>query len=200
SDNKLKDSDLQIERIRIDIQHLFLGKIHSIKDKLDKVIGISKHLCGGATDLAIKCLMNSLTSNGNAENYHKVHGLLMALCCHHSCSWNTYVGKSFMKKHGFTERDFQLMCCISSWATCSLRKTKNNEHIGDIPDDFLINRYQKLDLKHEEREFIGIQCKRLIDMGRINFLENEGYDAQLITYIDKSVSLENVALLATCKK
>ncbi|CAL1292158.1 unnamed protein product [Larinioides sclopetarius] len=49
SDNKFKDSDIQIERIRIDIQHLYLGKIQNIKNKLDKVVAVSKHLCGGAT-------------------------------------------------------------------------------------------------------------------------------------------------------
>ncbi|GFT00174.1 tRNA:m(4)X modification enzyme TRM13 homolog [Nephila pilipes] len=235
SDNKFKDSDLQVERIRIDIQHLFLGKVPSIQDKIDKVVGVSKHLCGGATDLAIKCLINSLISERNGEKVkHKICGLLMALCCHHQCSWDTYIGKDFLEKHNFTERDFKLMCCIASWATCGLRKTvlekndtvyseenatdegdenlkknesvKNNstinseEHAEDIPDEILLNRYNKLNLKHEEREVIGLQCKRLIDAGRIFFLKEAGYDAKLTTYIDKSVSLENVALLVTCKE
>ncbi|CAL1292159.1 unnamed protein product [Larinioides sclopetarius] len=135
----------------------------------------------------------------------KICGLLMALCCHHRCSWNTYIGKQFMEKHDFTENDFKLMCCVASWATCGLRKTdkateNSEEHTTEIPDENLLNRYQRLNLKHEEREVIGMQCKRLIDAGRIQFLKDEGYDARLITYIDKSVSLENVALLATCKK
>ncbi|XP_055945257.1 tRNA:m(4)X modification enzyme TRM13 homolog [Argiope bruennichi] len=204
SDNKFKDSDIEIERIRIDIQHLFLGKIQSIKDKLSNVVGVSKHLCGGATDLAMRCLMNSIVSEENGEKIkHKICGLLMALCCHHRCSWNTYTGKHFMEEHGFAEKDFKLMCCIASWATCGLRKsaTENNEeHTTEVPDENLLNRYQRLNLKHEEREIIGMQCKRLIDAGRIQFLKDEGYDVRLVTYIDKFVSLENVALLATCKK
>ncbi|GFY73563.1 tRNA:m(4)X modification enzyme TRM13 [Trichonephila inaurata madagascariensis] len=144
----------------------------------------------------------------------------MALCCHHQCSWNTYIGKKFMEKHNFTERDFSLMCCVASWATCGLRKTENDlvditdenlkknesveknneEHAEDAPDETLLNRYIKLNLKHDEREIIGMKCKRLIDAGRIFFLTEAGYDAKLITYIDKSVSLENVALLVTCEE
>lgn len=219
SDNKFKDSDLQVERIRIDIQHLFLGKVQSIQEKIDNVVGVSKHLCGGATDLAIKCLMNSLISERNGEKVkHNIFGMLMALCCHHQCSWDTYIGKEFLEKHSFTERDFKLMCCVASWATCGLRKIKKNdtidipdenlkknesveknyeEHAEDVPDETLLNRYIKLNLKHDEREIIGMQCKRLIDAGRIFFLTEAGYDAKLITYIDKSVSLENVALLVT---
>ncbi|GFX57902.1 tRNA:m(4)X modification enzyme TRM13 homolog [Trichonephila clavipes] len=222
SDNKFKDSDIQVKRIRIDIQHLFLGKVPSIQEKIDKVVGVSKHLCGGATDLAIKCLMNSLISERNGQKVkHNIFGVLMALCCHHQCSWNSYIGKKFMEKHNFTERDFSLMCCVASWATCGLRKTEKNdsvditdgnlkknesveknneEHAEEAPDETLLNRYIKLNLKHDEREIIGMKCKRLIDAGRIFFLTEAGYDAKLITYIDKSVSLENVALLVTCKE
>lgn len=44
-----------------------------------------------------------------------------------------------------------------------------------------------------------MQCKRLIDAGRVHYLKSKGYETKLVTYIDKSVSLENVALVATYK-
>ncbi|KAG8186813.1 hypothetical protein JTE90_020491 [Oedothorax gibbosus] len=205
-DNKFKDTDLQIERIRIDIQHLHLGHIESIQNKLDKVVGVSKHLCGAATDLAIKCLMDTLVTEEKVS--HNALGLLMALCCHHRCSWNSYVGRNFLEECGITEREFQIMCCIASWATCGLRKTKTPAEKPEVPnpyfpenaqDENLLNRYKKLNLKHEEREIIGMQCKRLIDAGRVLYLRKKGYDTKLVTYIDKSVSLENVAMIAIYK-
>ncbi|XP_035223689.1 tRNA:m(4)X modification enzyme TRM13 homolog isoform X2 [Stegodyphus dumicola] len=83
SDNKFKGCDLLIQRIRIDIQHLHIGKIESIAEKLNKVVGVSKHLCGAATDLALKCLMDTLEVEQNEEKLkHKALGMVMALCCH----------------------------------------------------------------------------------------------------------------------
>lgn len=48
----------QIKRSKIDIKDLNLDKF--ISDlKIDKVVGISKHLCGAATDLTLKLILNS---------------------------------------------------------------------------------------------------------------------------------------------
>ncbi|KFM76015.1 tRNA guanosine-2'-O-methyltransferase TRM13-like protein, partial [Stegodyphus mimosarum] len=156
SDNKFKGCDLLIRRIRIDIQHLHIGKIENIAEKLNKVVGVSKHLCGAATDLALNCLMATLEVEQNEEKLkHKALGMVMALCCHHRCTWSTYIGKEFMKEHGISERDFKIMCCIASWATCGLRKTDksenppNEDHCENLQDDQLLNRYIKLNLTHE---------------------------------------------------
>lgn len=65
---------------------------------------------------------------------------------------------------------------------------------------FFFFRYEKLNLKHEERDEIGIQCKRLIDMGRLDYLQKLGYQVELVSYIDKSISLENVALIGFYKE
>jgi len=59
-DNKLKDeeSELSVSRIRADIQDLVLEKIPEVKMSKAPVIGVSKHLCGAATDLALRCMEN----------------------------------------------------------------------------------------------------------------------------------------------
>ena len=54
------------------------------------MIGVSKHLCGVATDLALRCLQ-TFSASGNAKG--KIETILIALCCHHRCDWNIYVGK-----------------------------------------------------------------------------------------------------------
>ncbi|XP_054707450.1 tRNA:m(4)X modification enzyme TRM13 homolog [Uloborus diversus] len=208
SDNKFKGEDFHIERIRMDIQHLHLGKIPSIKQKLNKVVGVSKHLCGAATDLALNCLTKTLSSDPSEEvTSCQALGLVMALCCYHRCSWSSYVGKQFMRRNDITESDFKLMCCMASWATCGLRKIKNEnvDHptkcsVTNVAEDKVLSRYIKLGLEHNEREEIGSKCKRLIDFGRIEYLKGLGYDSKLLEYIDKSVTLENVVLVAVHDK
>ena len=47
------------------------------------------------------------------------------------------------------------------------------------------------------KEGIGLKCKRLLDLARVHYLEQNGLKAQLLYYVDKRTSLENVLLLAT---
>lgn len=47
-----------------------------------------------------------------------------------------------------------------------------------------------------ESEEIGHRCKRLMDAGRIWYLKQFDLDASLLYYVERSVSLENVALVA----
>lgn len=209
-DNKFKeDSNVKLERIRIDIEHLNLRNVDCIKEQPQKVVGISKHLCGAATDLALRCMLETLTSGEKDKTSKSVPlGLVMAQCCHHCCMWKSYVGKEFMEKIGFSERNFQLMCCIASWATCGLRKTnipcegnssteiQHGDHNEDLPSVDQRNRYVKLGLTHSEREEIGRKCKRLIDMGRVHYLQQHNLISELVIYVDSEVTLENVALVA----
>jgi tRNA:m4X modification enzyme len=53
---------------------------------------------------------------------------------------------------------------------------------------------------HVERESIGYKCKRVIDAGRAKYLEQFGFDAKLVYYVDSATSLENCALIATPKQ
>lgn len=51
-------------------------------------------------------------------------------------------------------------------------------------------------LSVEERKELGCLCKRLIDHGRIEYLQQQGYKAALQYYTEAAVSLENVLLTA----
>ena len=44
------------------------------------------------SDLALQALHGALESQKV-----NVKGVSIALCCHHQCSWNTYVGKAFFQ-------------------------------------------------------------------------------------------------------
>lgn len=56
--------------------------------------------------------------------------------------------------------------------------------------------YETRILTVEERKEIGCLCKRLIDHGRIEYLQQRGYKAALQYYTEPAVSLENVLLTA----
>ncbi|KAK7501164.1 hypothetical protein BaRGS_00007649 [Batillaria attramentaria] len=195
-----KEEKVQFERIKIDIEHLNLGKVPMVSKSRRPLVAMGKHLCGAATDLTLRCLMETLQSSQDtlqgpapkrhrgenmgsmlseqcevtgisggetpqtlpakspipeptgkasvesmdksrnacctksesaeegagpssvsckvSEDPRKPAGILIALCCHHQCTWQAYVGKSFMQQCGFTASDFSLLTRLSSWAVC----------------------------------------------------------------------------------
>ena len=54
-------------------------------------------------------------------------------------------------------------------------------------------------LSKQEQEEVGAMCKRLIDAGRLDYLQKHGFDATLQVYVDKAMSLENVALVVKAR-
>ncbi|XP_044528080.1 tRNA:m(4)X modification enzyme TRM13 homolog isoform X1 [Gracilinanus agilis] len=248
-DGKHKKKNSVFERLQIDIQHLCLSKIPVlIKEKLP-VVGIGKHLCGVATDLALRCLVetyptrckekneepeakrikndktdaenDTLVNEGSKKNeldqQIPVAGIVIALCCHHRCDWRHYVGKEFFKTLGLGPLEFNYFQRMSSWATCGMRETtletseinikKRDDQASDNEDEH--EGFRKTDdnpeglsrlLTVEERKNIGRLCKLLIDQGRIQYLQQKGYNASLQYYTDSFVSLENVLLTALPKQ
>ncbi|XP_040983693.1 tRNA:m(4)X modification enzyme TRM13 homolog isoform X2 [Aquila chrysaetos chrysaetos] len=151
-DGKHKRRDSIFERLQVDIQHLCLKKVPVLEKKKLPVVGIGKHLCGAATDLALRCLVESYTAccdgeneqpapkrsrtdttevasnnsadnEGNKDDCKPVAGIVIALCCHHKCDWTHYVGREFFKSVGLGPVEFHYFQRMSSWATCGLRET-----------------------------------------------------------------------------
>ena len=46
-------------------------------------------------------------------------------------------------------------------------------------------------------EGVGLMCKRLIDVARLHYLTQCGLRAELVYYVSRDTSLENVLLIAT---
>ena len=44
-------------------------------------------------------------------------GMMIATCCHHRCTWGSYVNRPFLESVGICEADFPIVCLLSSWAT-----------------------------------------------------------------------------------
>ncbi|XP_033007420.1 tRNA:m(4)X modification enzyme TRM13 homolog isoform X2 [Lacerta agilis] len=231
------------ERLQVDIQHLCLNKVPVLMKEKLPVIGIGKHVCGAATDLALRCLVetyaklcegekespapkrfksneSNITSNNSGESHGKpiadswspVAGVVIALCCHHRCDWKHYVGQDFFTKVGLGAMEFNYFKRMTSWATCGMRETARKSYATHTENDEQSNKAEEHDqddrcieynldslqglLTTEDRKQIGQLCKLLIDHGRIEYLQQRGYEAVLQHYTDLSVSLENVLLTA----
>ena len=110
-DKFVKGAGFDVERQKIDIADFDLIKYASLKSESNppKVTGIAKHLCGGATDLAL----TSYQKLGEGQ----LDGLSMATCCHHCCDIKTYVNLPFIKNElGIGESQFNDFVKCSSWA------------------------------------------------------------------------------------
>ncbi|XP_039985729.1 tRNA:m(4)X modification enzyme TRM13 homolog [Xiphias gladius] len=58
-DGKHQEAGVQFERLQVDIQHLDLSKVPLLRQKKLPLVGVGKHLCGAATDLALRCLLET---------------------------------------------------------------------------------------------------------------------------------------------
>lgn len=129
-DNKILDKDL-INRVRVDIGDLNIYKLlttiiesgtdNNLKSNKEhrQCIGIGKHLCGAATDLTIRCILNGNKKNlGNESMSYKTNGFIIALCCHHRCTWKSFTGKEFFKENNISIKEFILITKMVGWAVC----------------------------------------------------------------------------------
>ena len=112
-------------REKMDISDFNLVKwlqLHCQKKELESVgvIGIAKHLCGGATDLALTSF--SLLEKASLKS--KLNGVSMATCCHHRCDTKTYTNLSFIAEvfpaltigEEVCPKAFDKLVRCSSWA------------------------------------------------------------------------------------
>ncbi|XP_067370074.1 tRNA:m(4)X modification enzyme TRM13 homolog isoform X2 [Channa argus] len=224
-DGKHQDAGVQFERLQVDIQHLDLGKVPLLLQKKPPLVGVGKHLCGAATDLALRCLLETSGFREDSEPPQKrlktsdqatdtdcglgpgpdpssgpVLGLAVALCCHHRCEWRHYVGQQFFLQQGLGAAEFSAFCRMSSWATCGLRPT-NQDRSNQRGDEEEHEPAEEADtvngfLSTGEREQLGRLCKLLIDSGRLHFIRTKGFSCRLSRYVDPQVTLENILLTA----
>lgn len=176
-----------VMRAKIDIRHLNLAGMPELADK--SVVGMSKHLCGVATDLSIRSLHTLPCPQSQQEQVKSsgltalFKGVAIALCCHHACNWADYVNPQFINEQGFTSEEFTLLAAMTSWATCAMSGA------GDSVQ-YVLN------INHADRAILGRKCKRILDTGRMLYLRQLGLEAKLVHYCTVEASVENCLLLA----
>ncbi|XP_039948813.1 tRNA:m(4)X modification enzyme TRM13 homolog [Bactrocera tryoni] len=195
-DNKIEDRTL-VHRIRADIADFRMSSLELLH-RSKRCVAVSKHLCGAATDLTLRCITQPATGDSNNKTPNTNY-ILIALCCHHRCDWQAYVGKSFLQANGLTCRDFAVISKMASWAICGTgmsreRRRALEEQAQTSVEVIDCSKTQRLSLS--ERERIGDMCKRILDYGRLLYLREHGFEAELKYYVARDVTLENVCLLA----
>lgn len=220
SDRK-RDKSLVWKRITIDIKDLVLDLVPELSEATaptatHSMCSFSKHLCGAATDLTIRCLKNHLLQNRHDS-------ILIALCCHHRCAWQSYIGREFFEDTlGLTRHDFEIMTRMSSWATSgehpstsdpsitvvSETVTSETQEAANATSSNLQNESSTTDELHTdanalpltlvERTLWGWRCKRILDVGRAHFMKQLGMETKFRYYVPSQVSLENIVMV--CNK
>lgn len=192
-DNKLEDKNC-VHRIRADIANFEMRKFDLLRDTKQSV-AVSKHLCGAATDLALKCIVQGQLDSEEFPSI-RTEGFLIALCCHHRCEWGPFVGKSHFENIGLSKSDFNLITKMASWAICgsgmSRERRKQIEESGGVADSANEDKHK---MSIERRADIGKMCKRLLDYCRLQYMQDNGFKCDLKYYVESSVTLENVCLI-----
>lgn len=184
---KIRNGRDRIQRCRIDIKDL---KLSSLLEDDRGYVAISKHLCGVATDLTLRCLQKS------SLNVKTLVGVCIAMCCRHCCDSQEYINPEFLKNL-LTEsgsrldyhRFFKSLMKMCSWATCGRRSGMEDDDIGE----------HFTGLPVIKREELGRMARRIIDEGRAQWVRDKGFDVRLVKYVGQEISLENVALVVTRK-
>ncbi|KAL7750162.1 tRNA:m4X modification enzyme [Sorochytrium milnesiophthora] len=216
------------ERLPLDIKDLRLSLVPSMLpsasgELLRPVVGFSKHLCGGGTDVTLHCLQHyeqDATERLADRAQTPVKAILIALCCHQRCSRDTYVNLPWLREAGLDETSFEHIKQMTGWAINGLRPHMRSTTPGDVnvppaddddDDDAEDDEHGAVDaeesepatthysgLSHMEREELGRQAKRVLDYGRVLWLRQHMHfkTVKLIHYVTQDVSLENCALIA----
>lgn len=201
-DNKVTETGV-VHRIRADIADLRLDAVTECAGS-ERLVGVGKHLCGAATDLAIRCML---------QEPQRMAGCVVALCCHHRCDWRPFVGKDWFARNGLGRREFAVMTRLVSWAVCGTgmsretRRTMEERNATAIDGEATEQAFETTGgnvcqrLTRAEREEIGRKCKRLLDVARVDFLRMNvvGLQVSLHYYVPSDVTLENVVIVARRK-
>lgn len=170
-----KHKENQYQRILIDIKDL---KLENVPRALERpCIAYSKHLCGSATDMTLRCLHEFRLQGGDLK------GICIALCCHQVCTFERYINPHYLARIGIDRQDFKALRKVSTWKIAG-KGTKEEHWTG-------------WDL--DQRQQLGDLAKRILDYGRLEYVLSvmNAKKAELVYYIDEEKTLENMALMCT---
>ena len=191
----------KVERLRVDIKDLDIARVEAVKGR--DVVITGKHLCGSATDLALRCCLANTNGGCDGDKSSaaacRVTGVALATCCHHRSEWRSYVNKPFLRDLGFGRDDFPRLARMSSWACDgaapgggSVKRPRSPA--GDVDEDEHQQPIEEADdgeMSKAEKHEIGGMIKTLIDVGRLRWLNERGLSGRLVGYVDTGVSPEN---------
>lgn len=203
-------------RARMDIRHCLNPRLPCLEniqgDKSNSTVTvIAKHLCGVASDFAIRSLSHFHTSSTS----HK-RGLGIATCCHHACNYHNYTGKTWLSGFDISPSEFDILKSWTGWAsldrTADLRKPRHTTTEGEsnaLPEtnekdeqpehELPVNNdvFRPSSVCYEDMHVIGKKVKRVLDYGRVLYLQQELHmNAELVQYCSPVLSPECFMIVA----
>jgi len=218
-------NNIKHRRIRCDLLNLWMPEVvgeespqSSAELSPPKVSILAKHLCGHASDLALRSLI---------PIKHTLKGLAFAMCCHGICRWDELVGREYIEDlcagRGF--EDFEL---LRKWGAGVKVVGVNGEEIED--EEHVSNR-EGSSTETSDSSFTGVAkvCQspefkalgisknelsrissRVIDYCRLMFVRNElGFGvgqevengstsgSKMVYYCDQSITPQNLLVIAS---
>ena len=164
---------------------------------------IGKHLCGSATDMALR-LSVSLAKK------QLLRGIGIALCCHFKGDGHDDVAIDFFNSLGVRITEITLIHRMASWYVALNENEKNDEEENEhemieekVQNEKVMTEKEKEEQKRimKEKQEIGEMCRIILNVARAVWLEQqENIDSVgFIKYCHKATSLENVLLWAKAK-
>eukprot|EP00928_Gymnodinium_smaydae_P057495 TRINITY_DN40730_c0_g1_i1.p1 TRINITY_DN40730_c0_g1~~TRINITY_DN40730_c0_g1_i1.p1 ORF type:complete len:340 (-),score=45.76 TRINITY_DN40730_c0_g1_i1:31-1050(-) len=177
------------------------AEVAAVKSTCDShtLLAMSKHLCGCATDLAMRQIPPRCS-------------LLMAPCCHHLCTWESYQGRSFLEALGVTLEEFNVLCNFAPWASVDGDSASLDEQVQDssaltpalqattwkLPFlgsleerwrcHFEPSNLASVDIESPKaKRLLGRQSKLLLDVGRVHALSLKYANVRFVRYTRRSV-------------
>jgi len=161
-------------------------KVEETNPENPSFVAASKHLCGAATDFALRCCVN-------ARAAANLNGIAIATCCRHQCDFGAYANRAVMERLGFTPNDFQVMAHMCAWPG-SIKggrpagETRDAEAEGPPAVGELMSQAEKVR--------VGLLATQVIDLGRVMWLQEQGLRAKVVKFVGDDDTTENHLLLA----
>lgn len=191
------------ERVLMDIRDLDLARVDTFR-AARAVVAYGKHLCGAATDLALRCINSwfgapegGAAASAAAEKDFCT--IAIALCCFHCCDWRSYTGKAWLQSLGFTRDDFPLLRSLTSWNTSNYPVVSASDAVASTPAPAAATAAAAAGdhgFTPSEKRRLGMQARHILIAGRVLYLRQHGFDTRVVTYVPETISPENLLLLA----
>lgn len=172
---------------------------------------LGKHLCGGATDLALRTVV---AARGRAAASAPPAGLAVATCCHHGSTWPDFCGRASFLGAGFSEDEFGLVAQFAAWALCGHGRPKGGARSAGAAASSSSEGDEdgggcgggggaaaapwQTAIPLPRRHAAGAAAKRVLDACRLAWLRERvgASNAAAVAYVPASVCGENRLLLA----
>ena len=106
------------DRVHIDLATCDLGEL--IDESARKypntrdVIVVAKHLCGNATDFAMKSVGDLVAKPPPEGRKWRINGMVIAPCCHPKAKWEHFSGQAWIRQAKLVEQEERIE---HDWAT-----------------------------------------------------------------------------------